>query len=82
MVAEPDGDVVAWASLSEWPDRCAYADTAEMSIYVREEFRGRRVGRRLMDAIMEEGEKMGLHTVIARITDGNSVSVHLHESAG
>ena len=82
VVAELDGVVVGWASLSEWSQRCAYADTAEISLYVKEEFRGRGVGMRLMTDVMREGERVGLHTVVARIVDDNAVSIHIHESAG
>jgi phosphinothricin acetyltransferase len=31
-----------------------------------------------MQAVLEEGEKAGLHTVISRIAGGNDVSIHLH----
>jgi len=82
LVAEEDGGVVGWASLSEWSPRLAYADTAEVSLYVKEEFQGRGIGKRLLESIMGEGEKAGLHTVVARITTGNKQSIHLHEQAG
>ena len=82
MVAQNEAEVIAWASLSEWSTRCAYANTAEISIYVKEPFRGRGIGKRLMSEIMLAGERCGLHTVLARITDGNQASVHLHELAG
>ena len=82
LVAELDGVVVGWASLSEWSSRSAYAGTAEISLYIKEEFRGRGAGRRLLEDIMREGEKAGLHTVLARITTGNAVSIYLHESVG
>lgn len=82
LVAEQDGVVVGWVSLSEWSSRCAYAATAEISLYIKEEFRGKGAGRRLMEDVMWEGERIGLHTVLARITTGNTVSIHLHESLG
>jgi L-amino acid N-acyltransferase YncA len=82
LVAEHDGRVVGWASLSMWSDRCAYADTAEVSLYIEEKCQGRGIGRELLAAIIQEGEKTGLHTVIARIAEGNEISVHLHESVG
>jgi len=82
LVAELDKVVVGWASLSEWSGRCAYADTAEISIYVKQEYRNQGVGKKLMSAIMREGQRVGLHTVIARITEGNQVSISLHEAAG
>jgi phosphinothricin acetyltransferase len=82
MVAEQGRVVVGWASLSEWSGRCAYADTAEISIYIKQELRNQGIGKKLMMAIMQEGERIGLHTVIARITEGNQHSLHLHEEAG
>ncbi len=82
MVAEEGGVVIGWASLSEWSDRRAYADTAEISLYVKEEHQGKGTGRRLLEAIILEGEKVGLHSVVARIVAGNDISVHLHESVG
>jgi phosphinothricin acetyltransferase len=82
LVAEEDGEVVGWASLSAWSDRRAYDDTAEISLYVRADKRGRGIGKDLMNAIMEEGRKAELHTVIARIAGENEASVRLHRSAG
>ncbi|UCD13979.1 MAG: N-acetyltransferase [Thermoplasmatales archaeon] len=82
LVAEQDDVIVGWASLSEWSDRCAYSDTAELSLYILEKNQGKGIGRKLLEAIIQEGKKAGLHTVIARITEGNETSVHLHESVG
>ena len=82
LVAEQDGDIVGWASLSKWSDRCAYSDTAEISLYVRETHWGRGIGRCLMEGIIKEGKKARLHTIIARITEGNESSLHLHRSVG
>ena len=82
LVVELGRVVVGWASLSKWSDRCAYAETGEISLYVKEQFRARGIGKKLLMAIVEEGKKGGLHTVIARIAHGNGTSVHLHTLAG
>ncbi|HEY31719.1 MAG TPA: N-acetyltransferase [Dehalococcoidia bacterium] len=82
LVVELNGAVIGWASLSDWSSRYAYAATAEISLYIKEEFRGKGAGRKLLEDIMREGERVGLHTVLARITTGNAVSIHLHESLG
>jgi L-amino acid N-acyltransferase YncA len=82
LVAEQDGLVAGWASLSKWSDRCAYSDTAEVSLYVKEEHQGKGIGRKLLRAIMIEGKKAGLHTVIARIAEGGEATIHLHTSEG
>jgi phosphinothricin acetyltransferase len=82
LVAVLEGRVVGWTSLSAWSDRCAYADTAEISTYVAEGFRGRGIGRRLKAAILDEAVRAGLHTLLARVVEGNAASVHLNEAFG
>jgi L-amino acid N-acyltransferase YncA len=82
LVAEEGGAVLGWASLSAWSDRCAYAETVELSVYVAEAARGRGVGKRLMKEILEAGRAAGLRTVLSRIADENLPSVKLHEAFG
>ena len=82
IVAELDGAVVGWASLSKWSDRCAYDTTAEVSVYVHKDFRDRGIGKKLLEVITLEGEKVGLHTILSRISQGNEKSIHLHELLG
>lgn len=82
LVAIVDGSVVGWASLTRWSERRAYDDTAETSFYVRSTHRGRGIGRKLKDAIIEEARRLRYHTLIARVAEGSQESIHLNESAG
>ena len=82
IVAEDNRKVVGWASLSKYSDRCAYSDTAELSLYVRKEFQGKGIGKNLMKEIVKKGRQAGLHAIISRIAEGNQVSVHLHKIVG
>ncbi len=82
IVAEYQGTIIGWASLSPWSDRTAYSKTAEISIYVKAEFRNQGYGKKLMAKILEDGEAEGLHTIIARIADSNPVSIKIHEEFG
>jgi L-amino acid N-acyltransferase len=38
LVAELDNKIVGFASLSKYSTRCAYSDTAELSIYIKEKY--------------------------------------------
>ena len=82
IVAEEDKKIVGWAALTQYSTKCAYSDTAEISLYVKEGCQGKGIGKNLIEEIVKEGEKAGLHSLIARITEGNKISIHLHESVG
>ncbi len=82
LVAEQDGVIVGWASLSAWSDRCAYSDTAEISLYVEESHRNKGIGRKLSEAAIKAGRDAGIHVLIARIAEGNADSIHIAESQG
>ena len=82
VVAEKNDKVIGWASLSPWSDRCAYDTTVEVSVYIDTDFRGKGIGGKLLEMITLEGKKLGNHTVLSRITEGNEVSIHLHEKLG
>lgn len=77
------GDVVTgFASLNRWSDRAAYDLTAEVSLYVHPDFRRRGIGKQLLEMLTLRGKEVGLHTLLARITEGNEQSIYLHERMG
>ena len=82
LVATLEGEVLGWGSLSSHNDRCCYQNTAEDSVYVRREHRGRGIGTRLLEALVSEARRSGLHVLIARIDAGNETSIALHARAG
>ena len=82
IVAEADGVVVAWASLSAWSDRCAYARTSEVSVYVDEAARGRGLAGKLLDELIRLGRAAGTAQAMARISADNEASLRLHARRG
>jgi phosphinothricin acetyltransferase len=82
IVAELEGIVVGWASLSRWSDRPAYDGTAEVSVYVDADHREKKIGSALLEALVEAGQKGGFHNLVSRIVEGSDVSIHLHERLG
>lgn len=83
LVAELDGTVAGYASLSRYRERAAYDATVELSVYVDPRFRRKGVARKLMQAILDDARaREDVHTVISVITGGNEASVRLHEEFG
>ena len=82
VVAEIDGRVVGFASLSPYRDRPAYATTVEDSVYVHADFRGRGVARALLAELLDIATTRGFHAVMARIVGGHDASISLHSSLG
>ena len=82
FIAEKSGKVIGWASLSRWSGRCAYSETAEISVYIKDGYRGKGIGTKLISKVLDEGMKAGIHTVLARIADGSEASIRLHKNAG
>jgi CubicO group peptidase (beta-lactamase class C family)/L-amino acid N-acyltransferase YncA len=82
LVAWHNEDLVGWASISPWLDRCAFQDTVEISLYVHDVWRGRGVGKELLRVLVEAGDQAGAHVQVARIATENQASIHLHRLLG
>lgn len=82
LVAEDDGEVVGFSSLSTYRDRPAYRTTVEDSVYVARGHQGKGVGKALLAAIVEAARGRGYHTVMARIVGGHEASINLHTALG
>ncbi|HEX2729784.1 MAG TPA: GNAT family N-acetyltransferase, partial [Rubrobacteraceae bacterium] len=64
-VAEEE-EIVGWLSLSDFYDgRPAYHQTAEIGVYIREDRRGRGVGRRLLEVAIRRAPGLGIKTLTA-----------------
>ena len=82
-VMEDGGEVIGWLSLSDFYDaRPAYHATAEIGVYVREDYRGRGIGRRLVEEAISRAPELGLKTLTAGAFGHNEASVRLFEVMG
>jgi L-amino acid N-acyltransferase YncA len=78
-----DGEIVlGFGSLSPYRERSGYAATAENSVYVDRDQRGKGVGRALLAELLTLASAHGFHSVIARIAGHNETSIGLHRAAG
>jgi phosphinothricin acetyltransferase len=82
FVARQGDTVAGWGSLSPFRPRPGYRFTAEDSIYVHKDFRGRGIGAALLELLVGAASRRQFHSVMALIDGDNAVSVHLHERFG
>ena len=76
------GTVLGYASLSPYNPKPGYAPSAEVSVYVRSDRRGRGVGRALVEVLLETAHRNGQTSLVASITADNYPSIHLHAALG
>jgi len=82
IVAERDGRIVGWASITPYSAREAYAGVGEFSIYVDRTARGGGVGSRLLTHLAVLAEARGYHKLTSKIFPENEASLALMRSCG
>ncbi|MEE8620408.1 MAG: N-acetyltransferase family protein [Syntrophobacteria bacterium] len=82
IVHEIEGEVTAWLSFESFYGRPAYDHTAEISIYVASEYRGKGLGRQLLQEAIELTPSLGIKTLIGNIFSHNEPSLRLFRSFG
>ena len=83
LVLERDGAIVGYAYARPWHVRSAFRFTAEISVYLSPEARGKGLGQSLYEALFSAIEIQGrTHCLIAAVSLPNEASVALHEKMG
>ena len=82
VAADGRGAVIGFSLLGPYDDKCGYDGVAEWSVYIAANARGQGVGLALSEAVIEAGRSVGLHSVLSRVTEGNTVSERLHDKLG
>jgi L-amino acid N-acyltransferase YncA len=82
IVIENDDEIVGWASLNPYSNRCAYAGVADLSIYIRRDYRGRGVGSKLMKEIEYIAIKNDFNKIILFTFPFNNLGQGLYRKNG
>ncbi|KTC33288.1 acetyltransferase [Pseudomonas sp. ABAC21] len=82
LVSIENDEVTGYASFGDWRPFEGFRYSVEHSVYVRHDQRGKGLGPRLMQALIERARTCGKHVMVAAIESGNLASIHLHERLG
>jgi L-amino acid N-acyltransferase YncA len=82
IVAEVEGAVIAWGSLNSFNPRAAYDHVADLSVYVERGWRGRGIGRRILDALIGAGGELGYHKLVLAAFPFNHAGIALYNRLG
>jgi L-amino acid N-acyltransferase YncA len=81
-VAEANGALVGWGSLSPYHPRSAYRFTVENSVYVHHEHQRQGIGDAILGDLIARARAIGHHTIIAGIDASQGASVAIHAKHG
>lgn len=79
---DEDGAFLGFSSYGPFRPQMGYRMTVEHSVYVDRAFRGKGIGKFLLQAIVQKGQEAGLHAMVGVIDADNQVSRRLHASLG
>jgi L-amino acid N-acyltransferase YncA len=74
--------VIGWASLNTFNPRRAYDHVADISVYIERAWRGKGVGRQLLDCLIDLGRAHGYHKLVLAAFPFNTAGVALYERCG
>ena len=83
VATDSGGDVLGFASFADWRGAWpGYRYTVEHSVHVRNDVRGRGIGRALVESLFPLALGLGKHVMIGAIDAANAASIRFHERLG
>ena len=82
VVAEHAGRVAGWASLNPFNPRRAYDHVADLSVYVERSWRGKGVGRGLLEHVVVLAHQLDYHKMVLAAFPSNVQGMALYERVG
>jgi phosphinothricin acetyltransferase len=81
-VVEIQGEICGWISFQSFYGRPAYQATTEVSIYIHQDFRGRKLGEYLIGKAIEACPRLHIKTLLGFIFGHNEPSLRLFSKFG
>jgi L-amino acid N-acyltransferase YncA len=76
------GEAYGYCYISRYKPRQAYDRTAEITIYLKPEYKERGIGKETIKCLEAIARKSGIAVLLGIITGENEISIHLFEKCG
>lgn len=75
-------EVVGWVGLEAFYGRAAYQQTAEISIYLDQNYRGQHLGSQAFDFVISQLPRLNIHNIVGFVFKQNPASLGLFKKQG
>jgi L-amino acid N-acyltransferase YncA len=82
IVKDKSKSILGFGMLRPYSPMPTLEGTAEITYFIRPEYTGKGIGSTMLDYLMEEARKKGLHCILASISSLNEGSVRFHIQHG
>lgn len=82
VLEDENENIVGWAALQPISDRDCYKGVAEVSIYLKNEFQGKGLGKMLLRKLILDSEEHEFWTLQSGIFPENEASINVHLNLG
>ncbi len=82
VVENENNVMIGWISFQDFYGRPAYNGTAEISIYIHEDFRKKGCGKKMLQYVISKAESLEIHTLLGFVFEHNTNSIKMCESLG
>lgn len=82
LVAVLENEIIGWASLNRYSQRSAYDSVADLSIYVERSFRGKGVGKVLLQKLEEVARSQQFYKILLFTFPFNGLGQGLYRKGG
>jgi L-amino acid N-acyltransferase YncA len=82
VIENEDREIFAWVSFQSFYGRSAYNKTAEISIYIDPAYRGKGLGKRILEDMKIQAPQFDIETILAFIFQHNVPSMQLFQKHG
>ena len=82
IVENEDGQMIGWVSFQSFYGRPAYDSTVEISIYLATEYRGKGLGKQILQHCLDKSSTFGVKTLLGFIFSHNESSLKLFRNLG